>query len=121
MKRMDSSGGSGNSNIPKLPQIVQKKSTYDHNTPKPSITVEDEDRDLAVSRRQTIVDEEQRRMLEDHIDIAFMHADFLVYKTSNGQNLQALPENRILHPEKMFNIIQELSQRQRCELIIKNQ
>lgn len=64
---------------------MSKKSTYDHNTPKPSITIENEDQaELNVGRRQTLIDEEQRRMLNEHIDIAFMHADFLVYKTANG-------------------------------------
>ena len=56
-----------------------------------------------------MVNEQLRRDLEDRIDIAFMHADFLVFKTSNGEELHPLPENRILHPEKMFTLIEELA------------
>jgi hypothetical protein len=39
--------------------------------------------------------------LDKNIDIAFLHADFLVYQTSDGEK-HPLSENKMLSPDEMF-------------------
>lgn len=58
--------------------------------------------------------------LNDKIDIAFLHSDFLVYQTAAGQK-QALPESKTLQPEQMFSIIQKNVARTMRQLLVKRQ